>query len=305
MKYHLSELSSQQGEYMRRIQRLGIPAVALGLLLAACGSSNSSSKDTVADTVANMGTTDTMLDNGASAKIDPTALGLIKDGAITVCTDAPYEPFEFQDATTKEWTGFDMDLMKVIATNIGGLSLNVTVQPFDGIWLAPKAKTCDLVASAMTITADRSANALFSEPYFDADQSLLVRIADKATLVDLASLKGKTIAVQTGTTGETYAKENAKDSTLKSFDEPAAMFLALEGKQVDAILQDLPVNGARQVKEPTKFALTATFATGEQYGFALAQDNTTLASAINSGLKAAKDSGEYDTIFAKYFGAKG
>jgi len=291
---------------MRRIQRLAIPWVALSLFLVACGSdSDTASDETTVDTSAEVITDDTMVDDSASAKIDITALGLIKEGAITVCTDAPYEPFEFQDEATKEWTGFDMDLMKVIATNIGGLSLEVTVQPFDGIWLAPKAKTCDLVASAMTITEERAANALFSDPYFDADQSLLVRAEDKATLVDLASLAGKTIAVQTGTTGETYAKENAKDSTLKSFDEPAAMFLALEGKQVDAILQDLPVNGARQVKEPTKFALTATFTTGEQYGFALAQDNTTLAEAVNSGLAAAKDSGEYDTIFAKYFGAKG
>ena len=291
---------------MRRIQRLAIPVVALSLFLVACGSdSDTASDETTVDTSAEVITDDTMVDDSASANIDITALGLIKEGAITVCTDAPYEPFEFQDEATKEWTGFDMDLMKVIATNIGGLSLEVTVQPFDGIWLAPKAKTCDLVASAMTITEERAANALFSDPYFDADQSLLVRAEDKATLVDLASLAGKTIAVQTGTTGETYAKENAKDSTLKSFDEPAAMFLALEGKQVDAILQDLPVNGARQVKEPTKFALTATFTTGEQYGFALAQDNTTLAEAVNSGLAAAKDSGEYDTIFAKYFGAKG
>ena len=291
---------------MRRIQRLAIPVVALSLFLVACGSdSDTASDETTVDTSAEVITDDTMVDDSASAKIDITALGLIKEGAITVCTDAPYEPFEFQDEATKEWTGFDMDLMKVIATNIGGLSLEVTVQPFDGIWLAPKAKTCDLVASAMTITEERAANALFSDPYFDADQSLLVRAEDKATLVDLASLAGKTIAVQTGTTGETYAKENAKDSTVKSFDEPAAMFLALEGKQVDAILQDLPVNGARQVKEPTKFALTATFTTGEQYGFALAQDNTTLAEAVNSGLAAAKDSGEYDTIFAKYFGAKG
>ena len=291
---------------MRRIQRLAIPVVALSLFLVACGSdSDTASDETTVDTSAEVITDDTMVDDSASAKIDIAALGLIKEGAITVCTDAPYEPFEYQDEVTKEWTGFDMDLMKAIATNIGGLSLEVTVQPFDGIWLAPKAKTCDLVASAMTITEERAANALFSDPYFDADQSLLVRAEDKATLVDLASLAGKTIAVQTGTTGETYAKENAKDSTLKSFDEPAAMFLALEGKQVDAILQDLPVNGARQVKEPTKFALTATFTTGEQYGFALAQDNTTLAEAVNSGLAAAKDSGEYDTIFAKYFGAKG
>lgn len=291
---------------MRRIQRLAIPIVALSLFLVACGSdSDTATDESTVNTSAEVVTDDTMADDSASAKIDIAALGLIKEGVITVCTDAPYEPFEFQDEATKEWTGFDMDLMKVIATNIGGLSLEVTVQPFEGIWLAPKAKICDLVASAMTINEERSANALFSDPYFNADQSLLVRADDKATLVDLASLKGKTVAAQAGTTGETYAKENAKDYTVKSFDEPAAMFLALEGKQVDAILQDLPVNGARQVKEPTKFALTATFTTGEQYGFAFAQDNTSLAEAVNNGLAAAKDSGEYDTIFAKYFGAKG
>jgi len=279
---------------MRRITKFAIPVVAFGLILGACGSNSSPSTDTA--------TIDT-----AAGALDPdfiSSLGLVKEGALTVCTDAPYEPFEFQDEVTKEWTGFDMDLMRVIATSIGDLSLEVTVQPFDGIWLAPKAKICDVVASAMTITPERSANTLFSDPYFDADQSLLVRAEDKATLVDLASLAGKTIAVQTGTTGETYAKENAKDSTLKSFDEPAAMFLALEGNQVDAILQDLPVNGARLVKEPTKFSLTATFATGEQYGFAVAQDNEALVTAINAGLTAAKGSGEYDTIFAKYFGTK-
>ena len=204
---------------MRRIQRLAIPVVALSLFLVACGSdSDTASDETTVDTSAEVITDDTMVDDSAPAEVDIAALGLIKEGAITVCTDAPYEPFEYQDEATKEWTGFDMDLMKVIATNIGDLSLEVTVQPFDGIWLAPKAKTCDLVASAMTITEERSANALFSDPYFDADQSLLVRTDDKAALVDLASLAGKTIAVQTGTTGETYAKENANDSTVKSFD---------------------------------------------------------------------------------------
>ena len=273
---------------MARTTRLLASLAALSFIVASCGGSDSSSDTTAA----------------IPATQQELTFTPIAEGKLTVCSDAPYEPFEFQNEDGT-WTGFDMDLMKVIATNIGGLSLEVTVQPFDGIWLAPKAKTCDLVASAMSIKPERAENALFSDPYFDADQSLLVRAEDKATLVDLASLAGKTIAVQTGTTGETYAKENAKDSTVKSFDEPAAMFLALEGKQVDAILQDLPVNGARQVKEPTKFALTATFATGEQYGFALAQDNTTLAEAVNNGLAAAKDSGEYDTIFAKYFGAKG
>jgi polar amino acid transport system substrate-binding protein len=291
---------------MRRISRIAAPVIAIGLVLAACGSDNSSSEETTApaDTTATADTTvtaDTTAAAEGGASINVADLGLIADGKLTVCTDAPYPPFEFQDDTTKEWTGFDMDLVREMASGVGnGLELAVTVQPFDGIWLAPKAKTCDMVASAMTITDERKANALFTDGYFDADQSLLVRADDKATYTTLESLKGKTIAVQTGTTGETYAQENAKDSTLKSFDEPAAMFLALEGKQVDAILQDLPVNAERALKDD-KTALTATFTTGEQYGFAVAQDNTALADVLNARIAELKSNGKYDEIYGKYF----
>ena len=123
----------------------------------------------------------------------------ITAGKLTVCSDAPYEPFEFQDESGK-WTGFDMDLMTAVATRYG-LALEVTVQPFDGIWLAPKAGTCDVVASSMTITEERAENAAFSDPYFDSYQSLLVREADAETLSSLESLAGKKIGFQTGTTG--------------------------------------------------------------------------------------------------------
>lgn len=294
---------------MRRISRIAAPVLALGLILAACGDDNSSSTDettaaaeatATADTTATA-TEDTTAADAEGDAIDVASLGLIEDGKLTVCTDAPYPPFEYQDETTNEWTGFDMDVVREIAAGIGeGLELSVTVQPFDGIWLAPKAGTCDMVASAMTITDERKANALFTDGYFDADQSLLVRADDKDALTSLEALAGKTIAVQTGTTGETYAQENAKDSTLKSFDEPAAMFLALEGKQVDAILQDLPVNAERALKDD-KTALTATFPTGEQYGFAVSQDNTALGDALNAGIAELKASGKYDEIYAKYF----
>ena len=293
---------------MRRISRIAAPVLALGLVLVACGDDNSSStEDTTAAETATADTTAAATEDTTAAAeaggdtVDVASLGLIEDGKLTVCTDAPYPPFEFQDETTKEWTGFDMDIVREIAAGIGeGLELSVTVQPFDGIWLAPKAGTCDMVASAMTITEERSANALFTDGYFDADQSMLVRAEDKDTLTTLEALAGKTIAVQTGTTGETYANENAKDAKIQSFDESAAMFLALEGKQVDAILQDLPVNAERALKD-TNTALTATFSTGEQYGFAVSQDNTALGDALNAGIAELKESGKYDEIYAKYF----
>ncbi len=258
---------------MHRIPRLSGVLLVLVLVLAACGDGD-----------------------GAAGDFDT-----VEPGVLTVCTDAPYPPFEFQ-ADDGTWTGFDLDLMREITSELD-LELEVTVQPFDGIWLAPAAGTCDLVASAMTITEDRAANALFSDGYFDADQSLLVREADASTYADLDSLAGATIAVQTGTTGEAYAEENAPEgSTLQSFDEPAAMFLALESSQVDAILQDFPVNAERATQEPDKFELTATFPTGEQYGFATAPSNTELMDAINTTLADLRDNGTYDEIFDEYFG---
>jgi ABC-type amino acid transport substrate-binding protein len=174
--------------------------------------------------------------------------------------------------------------------------------PFDGIWLLPAAGECDLVGSAMTITEERAQNALFSDPYFDADQSLLVRASDKDTFPTLESLAGQRIAVQTGTTGEIYAQENTPEgATLVSFDEPAAMFLALESEDVDAILQDLPVNGFRQTQNDN-VVVTATFPTGEQYGFAVDPANTALMDAVNAELKTLRDNGKYDDIFQTWFG---
>lgn len=263
-----------------RLARLATPFLALGLVLGACGGDDSSEP------------TET---TAAAADFD-----LIAEGKLTVCTDAPYQPFEFQD-DSGEWTGFDMDLMREIAALIGDLELEVTVQPFDGIWLAPQAGTCDIVASAMTITPDRAANTLFTDGYFDADQSLLVRAADAETYDSLASLAGKKIGVQTGTTGAEYANDNKPEgATIVEYEDAAAMFLALESGDVDALLQDLPVNAERALKNEA-FALTETFETGEQYGFAVSPENPGLAEAVNAALATLRDNGGYDEIYGTYF----
>lgn len=117
-------------------------------------------------------------DEGDEEESDAEEFSLVTSGTLTICTDAPYEPFEFEDEDG-EWTGFDMDLMREIANRLG-LEMAVSVQPFEGIWLAPAAGNCDIVASAMTITEERSENALFSDGYFEADQSLLIRAEDAA-----------------------------------------------------------------------------------------------------------------------------
>ncbi len=260
-------------------------AITLTAGLAACGDDDGGSSS---DTTAAGGATETK----------ELTFEVVNDGQLTVCTDAPYPPFEFEDESGN-WTGFDIDIMRAFAETYA-LELNVSVQPFDGIWLKPAAGDCDIVASAMTITDERAENALFSDPYYNAAQSLMVRSDDAETYTDLASLAGKTIAVQAGTTGAVYAEENATESTIQEFDDPAAMFLALDSNQVDAILQDLPVNVDR-VKEMGTTTVTATFETDENYGFAAALENADLIDALNELLTEMQADGRYDTLYSKYF----
>ena len=224
----------------------------------------------------------------------------LAEGTMTVCPDAPYEPFEIyaEDGTL---TGFDMDMIREVANRMG-LDMEPTVVPFEGIWLQPDAGTCDVVVAAMTITPDRAAQALFADAYFDADQSLLVRAADAGSITDVDALAGKKVGVQVGTTGEIYAEENAPaTATIVSFDEAAGMVLSLASGDIDAILQDLPVNGFRSTQDDA-FVVTAKFPTGEQYGFASSLDNVDLIDDINSALADMRDDGGYDEIFEKYFG---
>src|SRR5687767_4435266 len=80
----------------------------------------------------------------------------------------------------------------------------------------------------------------FSEPYYDSEQSLLVAADSGITGID--GLAGKKVGVQKGTTGEAYANENVADADIVSFPSDAQMYAAIKAGQVDALLQDLPVN---------------------------------------------------------------
>jgi polar amino acid transport system substrate-binding protein len=273
---------------MARKTRVFAAIAALSLVVAACGGSSDSS-DTTTPKV-----------NSDTVRIQDIELDLVKDGALTVCSELPYEPFEFK-AEDGTYTGFDLDLMRAIA-ELNNLELEVSEQSFDGIWLAPAAGKCDAVASSMTITEERSQAADFTYGYFESFQSLLVRNADKDTLNSLESLTGKTVAVQTGTTGEEYAKANAPEAKIQSFDEASAMYLALESGQVDAILQDFPQNADRSVKQGTSTVSIKFNAETEQYGFAVQKGDTNLLMVLNAGLVILKANGTYDSIFAKYFG---
>jgi polar amino acid transport system substrate-binding protein len=224
---------------------------------------------------------------------------LIKDGTLTVCSDVPYPPFEdFDKSAPSGFTGFDIDVVQAIADSLK-LKLAVKDESFDGLQsgLTLNSGACDLVASAMTITADREKNLDFSDGYYDSEQSLLVPAG--SDIASIGDLSGKKVGVQQGTTGKQYAEDNATGADIVSFPSDAEMYAAIKAGQVDALLQDLPVN--LDHTKDGKFQVVEKYSTDEQYGFAIKQGNTELVTEVNDALKKLRDDGTYDDIYNKYF----
>lgn len=229
--------------------------------------------------------------------------GLVEAGTLTVCSDVPYAPFEVEDASAATgYSGFDIELMGAIAKNLG-LNLKVIDSDFDALQSGTVlvANQCDVAASAMTITDERKQNLDFADPYYDSLQSLLVKT--DSGINGLADLAGKTLGVQKGTTGKTYATKNAPaDTKIVDFPSDGELWPAIQAGQIDAILQDLPVNHVHEVAD-ANYKIVENFNTDEQYGFALAKGKKPqLLAAINEQLKALRADGTYDTLYKKYFG---
>lgn len=225
---------------------------------------------------------------------------LVEDGKLTVCTHLPYEPFQYNEGG--EVVGFDVDLMDLAAQELD-LEQEIFNTPFEGIETGQSMNTgkCDIAAAGMTITEERAEVMDFADPYFDATQALLVKKG--SGIASLEDLSGKTLAVQIGTTGEKYAKDNAPDDVeLKVYEDLALLVGATKNGQVDAAINDNTVLYDYVADNPDT-EVSTEFDTGEQYGFAVAKDgNDELLATVNEVIATAKEDGTYDEIYQKYFG---
>jgi polar amino acid transport system substrate-binding protein len=262
----------------RRVSALvAIPVLVLVLALAGCG--------------------------GGGGGTTKSGVQLVSSGKLTVCSDVPFPPFEdFDKSSPTGFKGFDIDIVSQIAKGMK-LGLVVKDSAFDPLQsgLALNSGQCDMGASAMTITPDRQKNIDFSTGYYDSKQSLLV--PDGSPIKSINDLAGKKVGVQQGTTGKSYTEEHAPDTAeIIAFPSDAEMYSAIQAGQVDALLQDLPVNLEHTTEGDYK--IVEKYDTGEKYGFAVKQGNTALLDAINEQLTKLHNNGTYDEIYNKYFSTK-
>lgn len=221
---------------------------------------------------------------------------------LKVGSEAAFAPFEFQDEGTKEYIGFDIDLIKAIGKQMGA-EVQIQNMGFDGLIPALEANNIDVAISAMTITEERAKKVSFSKPYYKSGLTMVVR-TDNNSIKTFNDLEGKKIAVQIGTTGADEAKK-VKNAQIREFNSAPEAFLELKAGGVDAVVNDKPVNEYYIAKAGGKEAkMVGEPLTAEDYGIAASGKNKELATQIDKAIDELKKNGEYEKIYVKWFGKK-
>jgi polar amino acid transport system substrate-binding protein len=273
-------------------------AVLTALVLAACG-----------------GGGDTTPPGGSG---DETQAGndftLAAEGTLTVGSDIPYPPFEFED-DEGNLTGFDVDLVREIASRIGlentdedWISTNFDTifqqlqsgARFDIIVAAVTAYAPDGTPAAETV-AERKKRVDFTVPYYPSLQSLAVDTTQNGEIKSVDDIpEGARIAVQRGTTGAFYAEEKLTGAELVQFAQAPQMFQALQAGQVVGVFNDLPVT-IDAIEGKDNLQVVEQVDTGEEYAIGVSKENTELKDAIDEALQEMFGDGTFAEIFKKYF----
>lgn len=228
-----------------------------------------------------------------------------KSNTIIIGTSSDFKPFEYK-AANGTIIGFDIDLITRILKDEG---YNVTVQDigFDSLIPALQTGKINVIAAGMSITNERKQQVDFSNPYYEANQSVLVKVGSGVNITKISDLANYTLGAQTGTTGwqwinDTFvATGKLSSDKFKSYDlyTDAVADLLNGPSRVGAIVIDSPVARAFTLNGNVKIVLNIT--TNESYGFAVQKGNTALLEKINTGLSAVKATTFWENLIEKYF----
>jgi polar amino acid transport system substrate-binding protein len=237
-----------------------------------------------------------------------TLEALKKAGEVRVGCEAAYVPFTYRD-TAGKIIGFDVDFATRMFEPIGVKPQFIDTQ-WSGVIPALYAGRFDMVPT-MSYTKERLERVLFSIPYADASQALLIRAADVAKVKTIADMSGKVLGIKLGSPGETLktrleAQLKAERGTgfkdVKTYDDHPAAYLALAQGSVDGVLNTVPTLSVVLRDRPGAYAMVQNVGGSNWHGYAFRREDTELAGFMNQRITAMKGNGELGALQDKWFG---
>ncbi|MCP8995316.1 ABC transporter substrate-binding protein [Rothia sp. P3C3.S176] len=226
-------------------------------------------------------------------------VSLVKSGTLSVCTNTPYKPFEYEENGTI--VGLDADIANAIASDLG-VKAQLTSISFEGLDSGTGLATgqCDIALAGIGVTNERKSKMEFTTVYFDDNLAILV--PKGSSITSAADLKGVSVGAQQATSGETYAKENGAE--VIQYEDTSLMFSALKTGQVKAIAANLSVVSEALTNDPDSFKIAYQDSENtEQIAAAVSSNNKALLAKANATIAKLKENGELDKMKAKWVGA--
>jgi len=229
----------------------------------------------------------------------------LTSGTLIVASAYPDPPFDLIDNGSA--SGFDIELMRAICAQLG-----LALQPvrysgddFNGIFDGLANRSYDAVISGTTITPERAAIALFSQPYLEFNQGVAVNRRSTPNAASLTDLRGLTAGIQSGNTSDIVAKRLLAQGAIANikyypYHGIAAVLDDLEAGRIGLVIKLHPVI-AWLVKERPKLSVAIEVPTHEKLGIAFAKQNQALCQAVNRALAALRANGEFARLQARWF----
>ena len=210
-----------------------------------------------------------------------SALDQIKQkGELVVGTSADYPPYEFHTEVDGKDTivGFDMEIAQAIADKLG-VSLKIVDMSFDNLLMSLANDEFDLVIAG-----------LFSDPYLEAKNLILVRAEDADKYASLDDLKGVKGGAQTGSKPYNNCVTYCGEETTVGLAKVQDLVMELEAGKLDVVFLDyMTVLSYADAKEDLAAVDLGIPETSDGYSIAVKKGNTELAEFINGVLAELKE----------------
>ena len=263
--------------------KLAIPLIALAALVpVGCGGGDAG--------------TDTAAPTGDVP--EETLDRIDENGEIVIGVKYDVPPFGFKNPDTGEVEGFDVDLGRAIAEDLGVEPRFVEAISDNRIPFLQDG-TVDLILSTMTITGERDLEIDFSEPYYIANGRILVpKGSDIAGVDDLA---GKRVCTVLGSTYADTLAEQAPDAELDLVDTYSECLELIQNGSVDAVSTDDVILTGMVIQDDS-LELVGDDLTTEPYGAGLRDGDTAFKKAVDKTIAAYKKDGRWADSYEEWVG---
>ncbi|MCP3653864.1 transporter substrate-binding domain-containing protein [Herbaspirillum huttiense] len=155
-------------------------------------------------------------------------------GVIRIANTQSSPPWSLIDDKLQP-AGYDVEVAKEVARRIGVAKVVFVADSFKNFVEGLKAGKYDMVMNDLTPSPEREKQVDFAAPYGVEDFRIFV-LASNTSIKDKPDLKGKKVGVTTGTTNESWARANLRESDIRAYDNGGFVFNDLGNGRIDAVI---------------------------------------------------------------------